>query len=261
MVQMGRSLLIVSIVLVLSAFGGGGGADKFRKGADTICIDSAKQIGELIAEIGVPQSLAEDGTYREQALPIREEALNNLEELDPTRKLQPVFDDYLQNYEELNALDEQFIEAAASGDETAVEGISAAQSDLAEANRELATDLGLEACAERLPKKEAKKVRDVIEETFTTGDPDFCTELYTEQYVESQGGLEACEANEIDPASAVDAIEIENIRGIAKVYAVATITPEGGLNDGQPGIVELEYEEGVYKRSALYAAPPEDGGS
>jgi len=246
------------LVLGLTAFAGGSDTDEFRSDADEICTDAAEQTNEVLNELGVAQSVEDDVAITEALLPIREESLSQLEDLDPPRKLRSDYEDFLSLTEERIANDEAFLEAAAAGDQDAIESLTAEVQELGADRREVGRALGFKACAEKLPKKEEKKVRAVMEETVTEADPAFCTEKYTENFVESVGGLEACETAESDPANAADSIEIESVRGIAKIYAIVVLVPEGGPNDGQAGEFELVYVDGVYKREAIFAAPPAD---
>jgi hypothetical protein len=241
-----------------AAVAGAASAGTFRKAADKICTASAKEVEGAFQEHGVPQSLQEDVALTESLIPLFRDADARLKRLKPPKKLRADFQEYLDLRAERIQLDEEFVELGTQGAaQTALDENFAQLQEVRSQYQEVGVDLGFYACGERLSRKEAEKVRDTVTETFTTGNPDFCTEMYTEQFVDFVGGLEACIASENDPANVSSSIDIESVNGVDKVRAIVRFTPADGPNAGQPGEVGLTYEDGVYKRSTLSAAPPE----
>ena len=237
-----RALAIAAIAIgalfaTNAAVAGAASAGKFRKAADKICTASAKEVEGANQEHGPPQSLQEDVALTEDLIPIFRDANAQLKRLQPPKKLRADFKEYLDLRAERIQIDEEFVELGTQGAEQAALDENFAQlQDVRLQYEEVGVDLGFYACGERLSKKEEAKVRDTVTETFTTANPDFCTELYTEQFVEVfVGGLDACIASENDPANASSSIDIESVKGIDKVRAGVRFTPGAGPNAGQPG--------------------------
>lgn len=253
------AIAIGALLATNAAVAGAASAGKFRKAADKICTASVKEVEDTIREQGLPQSPEEDAALTEDLIPLFRDANARLEKLKPPKKLRADFQEYLDLRAQRIEIDEEFVELGTQGAEQAALDENFAQlREVRSQYEESGVDLGFYACGERLSKKEEAKVRDTVTETFTTGNPDFCTELYTEQFVEvAAGGLEACIASESDPANASSSIDIELVKGVDKVRAIVVFTPADGPNGSQPGEVQLVYEDGVYKRNALAAAPPE----
>ena len=249
------ALIVVSAVFVAApSASGAASAKSFRRAADKICTQSMRNGAEYDLEHGPVASLEEDIARTETFVEDNRDILADLEELDPPKKLRAGYEDYLDARQERITLDEEFLEVAATGDEAALQESGPDYEANFERRRETARAIGLTACAFDLSKREAKKVRAIIKETFLQGDPAFCTEKYTEIFVEKVvGGLERCEADEGNPELAYDDVEFRDVFGVDKVAATARITVSGGsAGDGQGLIVEMYYEDGLYKRYMIY---------
>jgi hypothetical protein len=255
---------VLALTIVSAAFAaapsasGAASAKSFRRAADKLCTQLLRNGAEYDLEHGPAASLEEDIARTEASLEDNREMLAAFEELNPPKKLRAGYEDYLELRREKITLDEEFLEIAATGDEAALqEGGSDYQANF-ERRREAARAIGLTACANDLSKREAKKVRAIVQETFLEGDPAFCTEKYTEVFVEKVlGGLEQCEAEEGNTANAASDVEFRDIFGVDKVAATARITVSGGsAGDGQDLLVETYYQDGIYKRYMIYEDSP-----
>ena len=245
--------LAFSALTVNSGAAGAASAAKFRAAADEICTALAEDYVEIQQRNGLPQSLAEDVANAEELVPLIEDANAELSKLKPPKKLRADFREYLSLREERVENDKAFLEAGAANDQARVDELSQKLTEIRDGYEAVGANLGFYACAERLHKKEAQKVRDVVEETWTNGDPDFCTEKYTEEFVRVYAGsLEQCVSIESDPASGADSVDIEFVKGVDKVRATARLTPQGGADDGRTFETDMIYEDGVYKRQAIY---------
>jgi hypothetical protein len=246
--------LVFSALTMNSGSAGAVSAKKFRTAADKICTALAEDYVEVTQRNGLPQSLEEEAAGVEEVIPLFKDAQEKLAKLKPPKNLKADYKEYLSLREDRIANDEAFLESAANNDQAAIQENVAALSATRSQYEALGEDLGFYACAERLHKKEAQKVRDVVEETWTNGDPAFCTEKYTEEFVEVYaGGPDGCVAAESDPANAVSSIDIEFVKGVDKVRATVRFTPSDGPDAGRTLETDLIYEDGIYKRNAIYA--------
>lgn len=132
---------------VLAACGGGSGdrlsEEEFREQANAICTD----YNEQIADLGSPTSPEDIPDYVERGIPIIEEGIAKLRELNPPEAMADEYDRMLDETEKTIPVARQLSEAAADEDAEAVqEAISLGQEADAESDR-LARELGLESCA------------------------------------------------------------------------------------------------------------------
>ena len=134
---------------VLAACGGGDGSgerlseEEFREQANAICAD----YNEQIADLGTPTSPADIPDYVERGIPIIEEGIAKLRELNPPEELADDYDRMLDETEKAIPAARQLSEAAADQDAEAVqEAISLGQEADAESDR-VARELGLDECA------------------------------------------------------------------------------------------------------------------
>jgi hypothetical protein len=134
---------------VLAACGGGDGSgerlseEEFREQANAICTD----YNEQIAGLGSPTSPEDIPDYVERGIPIIEEGIAELRELNPPEEMADDFDKMLDETEKAIPAARQLSEAAADQDAEAVqEAISLGQEADAESDR-IARELGLDECA------------------------------------------------------------------------------------------------------------------
>jgi hypothetical protein len=133
---------------VLGACGGGDGSgerlseEEFREQANAICTD----YNEQIADLGTPTSPADIPDYVERGIPIIEEGIAKLRELNPPEDIADDYDTMLDETEKAIPAARQLSDAAADQDAEAVqEAISLGQEADAESDR-IARELGLDEC-------------------------------------------------------------------------------------------------------------------
>jgi hypothetical protein len=254
------AVLAVTPLLLLAACGDddeGSGSEDFLAEADAACIDGGKRINELYAEEGIPQSFDEDVDLLGKRLPLSEQGVEEASALEPPDDLADEYDEYLAERETFVDLLRQQLEAGEAGNEAQYQSFGPQLDESSDAIDQSAEEVGLEACAQILPEDQVEDVRAVIDDTATTGDPAHCTEDYTENYVEGNGGLERCETGENDPANQAESVEISDVKGLEDVYATASVVPTGGPGDGQELIVELVFEEDRWKIDAIFPVQPD----
>jgi hypothetical protein len=255
------ALLAAATMMLMAACGGdddGDSTEDFAAEADALCIETAEEVTALFNEEGIPQSFEEDVALLAKRLPIGEELLAEASDLDPPEDIADEYEAYLAELEENVALRNDALDAGEAGDESSYQSYLPrfeAQGDAIDAAAEAS---GLEACAGILPEDQVADVEAVIQDTATTGDPAHCTEDYTANFVESQGGPEACEQGERDPANQADSVAVTEVKGVDEVTARAEVTITGGPLDGDDAFVELIFEDGRWKVDALFPAVAPD---
>jgi ABC-type glycerol-3-phosphate transport system substrate-binding protein len=143
------AILATLSAAVLAACGGGDASserlseEEFREQANAICTD----YNEQIADLGSPASPEDIPDYVERGIPIIEEGIAKLRELNPPEELADDYDRMLDETEKTIPVARQLSEAAADEDAEAVqEAISLGQEADAESDR-IAREMGLESCA------------------------------------------------------------------------------------------------------------------
>jgi hypothetical protein len=205
----------------------------------------------------VPTSEETNAAGVEARLPVQEDVLEGLQALKPPKKARASFEEFLEIKERRLEVNQQYVDAVAAGDQAGIADSRAENSDLDDQENAAAADAGLFACAERLRPKTERKIREFVEDTWTHGDPAFCTERYTEQYVESfYASLEECEAFESDATEATlaESLDITAVEGVAKARVTVHFTVNGGESDGQSFQEIVVYEDGQYKRQGIFQA-------
>jgi hypothetical protein len=249
------AVLSVTPVLALAACGGDGGGsenDDFIAEADAACTDSTREINELYAQEGTPQSFEEAVALGAKRLPISEEAVEKVSAIEAPDDLADDFDEYLAQREQYLDLLRQQQQAGEAGDQASFDQLNAELGETSDAADAAGEQVGLEACALVLPEDQVDEVTAVVEDTATTGDPAHCTEDYTENYVESSGGRAACEEGEQDPNNQLDSIEVTEVKGVDEVYAFVIATATGGPIDGSQEVqIDLVFEDGRWKIDAI----------
>jgi hypothetical protein len=139
-----RAAFLVSVVVLAACGGSGGGrlsADEYREQADAIC---AKANDDL-RNVEQPQSVDALDDFVDEAKPIVEDAVGELDDLDPPEDLEDAHDRWIgQNKRLLEALDE--LKNSEQGD---IEDKANEFGELnQEANRTARADLGLDECGE-----------------------------------------------------------------------------------------------------------------
>jgi hypothetical protein len=234
----------------------GGGAEDFIADADEICKTEVQEINRLFAELGNPTGPEELAILLEDRIPISEQAISDLRELEPPEESSDDFESFLSDFEERNELLREQQRAASQADQPAVERTDAEIRDVDRRSVQLAEKIGFEACANKLPEEEQDEVEAVLNDITTTGDPAHCTEDYTENLVESAGSLEDCRRAESDQAAQADSVEIGPIGGVSETSANAEVTFRGGANDGKTLTHFLVFEDGRWKLDGVVEVPP-----
>ena len=243
------AVLAVAPVLVLAACGdddGGDSTDDFIAEADAGCVEGAKEINELYAQEGIPQTFEEDVDLLSKRLPISEQGVEDASALEPPEEVADEYDEYLAQRETFVDLLRQQLQAGEAGNEAEYQGFGPQLQEAGDAIDEAGEEVGLEACAQILPEDQVEEVTAVLEEGIKS-DPANCTERYSESFLETIGGLEACREAESDSSNDPDSVEISNVKGVDEVYATAEAVPSGGPNDGKTLFIELVFVDDSWK--------------
>jgi hypothetical protein len=141
------AVAVVCGLFALAGCGGGGGdrltKDELASQADAICGKYEQKL-DALAE---PKSIEEVESLAEEAKPIVEDGVDELDDLEPPEELEEDYDRWIAlNRESLEAIDE-LKEAAASGDESRVEQVVQDANSKEEEADALAGRIGLDECA------------------------------------------------------------------------------------------------------------------
>jgi hypothetical protein len=137
------------VLAVLAAGCGGGGGDRlseeeFQEQANAICA----RFEDRIDELGQPQSIDEVTKFVDEAIPVVNEEIGELEGLEPPEELEDEFDRMLAEARKTVQAGQKLGEAAESRDEAALRAaIEEGEAASNEAD-EVATKLGLDACVD-----------------------------------------------------------------------------------------------------------------
>ena len=136
-------------VLVGSACGGGGDGDRltreeFTSQANAICRDFDKKIDA----IDEPQSIADVVDFADEAIPIFEDGLNRLGELEPPEDLQAKVDEWLGVGDEILEALRDLRDAAEDKNQARVQQILREAQTKDDRSDTLATQIGATDCAD-----------------------------------------------------------------------------------------------------------------
>ena len=145
-------LAAIALLAAAGALAGGcaGGNDgrlseaEFREQANAICVEYDQRIEDL----GEPGSLEEVPEFVNEAIPIIEEGLAELRELEPPEELEADYDRMLDETERSVGVAERLRDAAAEGDQQAVQDALEEGTAADSESDRIARDLGLEECAD-----------------------------------------------------------------------------------------------------------------
>jgi hypothetical protein len=116
--------------------------------------------------------------------------------------------------------------------------------------------VALAGCGGSSGDEDEDSVRQVIEQSFTEPDPEHCTTLATQKYldqVEPGGGeeaVESCERDAENPDVFPDTVDLSEIE-VEGPSATTTVAFEGGSGDGQTAVLELIEEDGQWKLDSV----------
>lgn len=119
---------------------------------------------------------------------------------------------------------------------------------------EIATELGMEECAEILPEDAIEEIADSLGTALTDPDPGERCSRFGKRYLAQEyegGGEDECAAADAGaPRSTATKIELTEAQGIADVFAVARVTTDGP--DGEVDYrARMTFEGGRYKIDKL----------
>jgi hypothetical protein len=143
-----KSAAALALVLAALASGCGGGDERlseeeFRTQANAIC----EEYNEKLGAIGTPESPEEIPQFVDEGIPVIEEGIAELRDLNPPEEFEEDYDAMLDETEKAIPAARDLSEAAAAGDVQAVQEAIAQGQRADEAADRIATELGLDSCA------------------------------------------------------------------------------------------------------------------
>lgn len=262
-----RTTAVVGTLVLIATFAACGSEDEpegddFAGQANSICTDAATQIATTNLEEGYEMDEKDVIERIGTILPIREQALADLEALEPPSDQAEAYEQFLANRADQVDATRAQLEAYEAGDQKEIEKISAELGDAADASEESAAEVGgLDACAFELPTDDAQAAEDVLREFATTADPATSCDtegLVSEPFLEDGfGGAEACtkeqEALTKNPDQLADDVEVSDVRGVDDVAAILEFEDVGGKFDGEPSTATLYSVDGEWKIYSISA--------
>lgn len=254
------SPLALALVLAaaLAACGDSGSSEDFVAEADEVCVEQVRDFQKVEDRLGSSTSIEEEAKLQKALMPIREEALVGLEELEAPEDSEKAWKRYLELRQELRDLRKDQIELLEKGDEEALEPLNEKIGDRNDELDEVGKEAELLACASVLPKDQAKEAEEVVEEVALTTDPKrVCDELVTQNYLETGfgGKFEECAKFQKEEAdNFAEDLKVEKVDGVADTSASVTITEEGGMYDGEESTWVLRREAGDWKVNLISAS-------
>lgn len=252
-------VLILALALSVAACGDSeSSSEGFVAETDEICIEQVRAFQKVEDRLGSSTSLEEEAEMQKALLPIREESLADLEEVEAPEDSEKAFGKYLEIRGELLDLRKEQLQLLEKGDEEALEPLNEKISDGNDELDEVGKEAGLLACASVLPKDQAEEAEEVVEEVALTTDPKrVCKELVTENYLETgfEGKYEECAKFQKEEAdNFAEDLKVEKVDGVADTSASVTITEEGGMYDGEESVWVLRREGGGWKVNLISAS-------
>jgi hypothetical protein len=143
-------VIVACAAAVLGGCSGNGDGDdrlsreEYVRRADAVCREYDKRLNEL----GQPSSIEELAALADEALPVAEEGVGKLRELEPPESLERRVGEWLERNDRNVDLIEALRDAARAGEETRVQELAAEAADNETAADRLARRIGLKDCAE-----------------------------------------------------------------------------------------------------------------
>jgi hypothetical protein len=251
------TLLSAALAAVLAVFGlaacGGSesSSEDFTAESDEVCVEQVRNFQAVEDRLGSSTSIEEEAKIQKELLPIREESLADLEEIEAPEESGKEWDRYLEIRRELLDLRKQQLELLEKGDEKALEPLNEKISDLNDELDEVGEEAGLLACASVLPEDQAEEAEEVVKEVALTTDPKrVCDELVTQNYLDLgfEGKYEECAKFQKENADDfAEKVKVEEVTGVADTSASVRITEIGGIYDGEETTWTLRNEDGQWK--------------
>lgn len=262
-----RSMTAAAAAAVLAGFAACGGeegseGEDFAAEANAFCAEATSQIAATNLEEGYEVDEKDVIERIGMILPIREQALADLEALQPPAEQAEAYDEFLANRSDQVEATRAQLEAYESGEQKQIEKVGAELGKAADASEAAASEVGgLDACAFELPTDDAQAAEDVLHEFATTADPATSCDtdgLVSEPFLEDGfGGVQACtkeqEALEKNPDELPTDIEVSDVRGVDDVAAIIEFEDVGGKFDGEPASATIYNVDGEWKIYSISA--------
>lgn len=215
-------------------------SEEFIAEAEAVCISSSKEVEEIVADLGIPETEKADFALGKELLAARQDRLEKLRALDASEELQAQWDDYLQARQESFELIRERYDVLKDGDKKKAAELLSKSEELDDEWQSIGEEIGFAACAFKLAPEDEELVTAVITQFFE-GDPKkTCPGFVSKSYLDYLGGKDGC----VENLSQASKISISELEGIAEVTADATVTDS---SYGKAVLVEVTYEDGKYK--------------
>ncbi|MEK6276409.1 MAG: hypothetical protein AABM29_00115 [Actinomycetota bacterium] len=230
---------------------GGGSKDEFADRANQICTETTRGIVEAALKIGPDTNERQTAELVGAQRPARERGQAKLRRLQPPVAQRQRFARFVALRDEQIEASRRQAEAAEKGDQETAQRTSEQASAAYGTSQKVAGELGLDACALRLPADDATAARAVVKEYETSRDPPrVCRDLVLPQQVEvGFGSYEGCVQFTRERAEDFFATDVKFISasGVDDVAAIIVFEDVGGKYDGVPTQGTVYYVDGRWK--------------
>lgn len=252
--------IAMALGLVLAACGGGGDSKKqsFTAEANQTCTRGQRKLVNLYLDGGLPSNQQEQYAFDKAVVPVRDELLAGLRKLNPPADREKAFKRYLSLRQTALEGTRDLVIVDRRGPADAVTATRKKIDEIQRKSQKAAAQSGLDVCALKLSRSDAKAVAALISEFEVTADPQrACRDLATPQFINSRfpGGYAQCagyvKKNADTYAESVDVTHVEGTNG---VVAIVEYKDVGGSGAGVPSSATLYYLDGQWK---IFAAQEE----
>jgi len=255
----------IATALALGVTVGCGGSDggdgdaataDFVTAADAICVTAAERDVAIQADqaAGDPASTA---AFLADLQASREQVADELAALDVPEEIAARRDELVASRREAAAAIAAGVRAAEAEDLDGFESARARVRTINDDGDAVAADLGLEACARRLPAAEREEIAALIALTVETDAArELCAQRATDRFIADRfESVQACVAAQSRRAAA-DTAEITDLSGTSEVFATAFVDLRGAGGQGGEYEAGLVHEDGRWKLHTLVEVAP-----
>ena len=134
------------MLALLAACGGGDGSpltkEEYASRADEICTDYRRKVDEL----GQPSNISELADAADKTLPLLEDAIHGLKDLEPPEAERATAEEWLREVDKLKVDLDEIRQRAREGDMAAVQAVVPNAQEHNRRSNELAGELGMSVC-------------------------------------------------------------------------------------------------------------------
>jgi hypothetical protein len=242
-----------AVVAACSSSSSSSGSD-FTTEANNVCLKQAKQVqvvsaSPVGAEATKQQAVAAETKY----VKIQNDYAKALSKIHPPADKKAQWDKFVSQRKQLAKIQADVV-AAAKKSKDAFAAASAKQGKVGAASLKTAAGLKLDACSHTLPADQKKTVVATVTKNETVADPAQCTDYFTANAVKlgwkNMAGCRKFQTGE-GKDQVAKSVKVKIIDGVDNLYADASVSFNGGINDGKTLTYGMLYQDGKWKVNSV----------